>query len=62
MDKLKLYPFEIINPKENRLLARYLIEDNTVDEVVVNLDLTQEKNIIKSVFRDWIGKCIVYTS
>lgn len=43
MIKLRQYPFDIMNDKELKLVARYFVEDNSVDENSVNLELRQNK-------------------
>ncbi|CAD8209978.1 unnamed protein product [Paramecium octaurelia] len=53
---LSAEPFLIVDEKERLLVARYLIEDNTQDYVLHNLMNSNSINIIKSVFKQLLGK------
>ncbi|CAD8210177.1 unnamed protein product [Paramecium pentaurelia] len=53
---LSAEPFMMVDEKERLLVARYLIEDNTQDYVLHNLLNSNSITIIKSVFKQLLGK------
>ncbi|KAM3134916.1 hypothetical protein pb186bvf_012916 [Paramecium bursaria] len=49
-------PFKISNEKERLLLARYLVEDNAEEQVWYDSRLTQNVEMVKTIFRILIGQ------
>eukprot|EP01016_Furgasonia_blochmanni_P051221 TRINITY_DN8037_c0_g1_i1.p1 TRINITY_DN8037_c0_g1~~TRINITY_DN8037_c0_g1_i1.p1 ORF type:complete len:419 (+),score=145.14 TRINITY_DN8037_c0_g1_i1:3-1259(+) len=53
-DSLRGDPFNVSNPEIVLLLARYLVEDNTEELLVLKRDRAAETNIVKSIFKKLI--------
>ncbi|CAD8126572.1 unnamed protein product [Paramecium sonneborni] len=56
IDILSKEPFMMDNEKEKLLVARYLVEDNTQDQVMHSLKNSNSISIIQSVLKQLLGK------
>ena len=52
-------PFNVRNDKNLLLVARYLIENNEEDHVILDSNRTSEIIIIKSIFKKLIGNYVL---
>lgn len=53
---LNSHPFYVESEESRILIARYLIEDNIQDHVEYDLERTNKMHIVKSIFKNLIGK------
>lgn len=60
--RLSNSPFELKDVEKIYLLARYLIEDNTQDWVDYDEDMTSQFQMVRSIFKQLIGKYRIYTA
>ncbi|CAD8140585.1 unnamed protein product [Paramecium pentaurelia] len=59
--KLSDRPFELKDVEKMYLLARYMIEDNTQDWVDYDEEATCQLQIVRSIFKQIVGKCKIFT-
>lgn len=60
MKKFSEYPFSLAH-EEQKMLARYAIEDNDTGKVVEDMKKTQKTPIIRSILIKIIGETTIYT-
>ncbi|CAD8057371.1 unnamed protein product [Paramecium sonneborni] len=59
--KLSDRPFELKDVEKMYLLARYMIEDNTQDWIEYDEEATCQLQIVRSIFKQIVGKCRIFT-
>ncbi|CAD8131873.1 unnamed protein product [Paramecium octaurelia] len=59
--KLSDRPFELKDVEKMYLLARYMIEDNSQDFVEYDEEATSQLQIVRSIFKQIVGKCRIFT-
>lgn len=57
-NNLKKEPF-LLNRRDPRLVARYLVEDNREENVEFKPDSRQNRHIVKSIFKTLVGNLVV---
>jgi hypothetical protein len=60
-ETLQHEPFSITNKDDALLVARYLVEDNTEDFIILDEHRSNDILVIKDVFKRFVNKYQLYT-